>query len=57
MDVYNTLQIMIFIENGPIPLPNPKPIEIWSKARFHITVITQINKSVVYFIIRHNVKF
>ena len=28
-----------------------------SKARFHVTVRTQINKSVVYFIVRRNVKF
>ena len=27
-----------------------------TRARFHVTVITQINKSVVYFIVRHNVK-
>ena len=26
-------------------------------ARFHVTVIIQINKSMVHFIIRHNVKF
>ena len=28
-----------------------------SKARFHVTVRTHINKSVVYFIVRRNVKF
>ena len=28
-----------------------------SQARFHVTVRTQINKSVVYFIVRRNVKF
>ena len=27
------------------------------KAQFHVTVITQIDKSVVYFIVRGNVKF
>ena len=34
-----------------------KPIfNLLTKARFHVTVTTQINKSVVYFIIRRNVK-
>ena len=28
-----------------------------NKARFHVTVITQINKSVVYFNVRRNAKF
>ena len=28
-----------------------------SRARFHVTVITQINKSVVYFTVWRNVKF
>ena len=28
-----------------------------TKAPFHITVITQINKSMVYFIVRRNAKF
>ena len=28
-----------------------------SKAQFHVTVTTQVNKSVVYFIVRRNVKF
>ena len=27
------------------------------KARFHVTVKTQINKSMIYFIVRGNVKF
>ena len=29
----------------------------FNSARFHVTVTTQINKSVVYFIVRRNVKF
>ena len=29
----------------------------YTKARFHVAVITQINKSVVYFTVRRNVKF
>ena len=29
----------------------------YSQARFHVIVTTQINKSVVYFILRRNVKF
>ena len=31
--------------------------KLQSKARFHVTVITQVNKSVVYFIVTRNVKF
>ena len=33
------------------------PYILISKARFHVTVRTHINKSVVYFIVRRNVKF
>ena len=50
------------IDIGPkfYSLP-PPPMRVTyrsrSKARFHVTVTTQINKSVIYFIVRRNVKF
>ena len=31
-------------------------IRVKSKARFHVTVFTQLNKCVVYFIVRRNIK-
>ena len=40
-----------------ITLHRKRNIVKLTKARFHVTVRTQINKSVVYFIIRRNVKF
>ena len=39
-----------------IPIPMLFSYFYLSKARFHVTVITQINKFVVYFMERRNVK-